>query len=108
MTIATEPNPAALSPDDPGVRDANKKAKKDAWLRRGPLLPALAFTIVITQIPFVLTVIFSLIFMMPIFRGLLFVILIFLVFMSIMSFVSRSDISKWPILGEGSPVQAGD
>jgi inner membrane protein involved in colicin E2 resistance len=57
---------------------------------------------------FLLTVIFSLIFMMPIFRGLLFVILIFLVFMSIMSFVSRSDISKWPILGEGSPVQAGD
>ena len=57
---------------------------------------------------FLLTVVFSLIFMMPIFRGLLFVILIFLVFMSIMSFVSRSDISKWPILSEGSPVQAGD
>jgi len=47
---------------------------------------------------FLLTVIFSLIFMLPIFRGLLFVILIFLVFMSIMSFVSRSDISKWPIV----------
>jgi len=47
---------------------------------------------------FLLTVIFSLIFMMPIVRGLLFVILIFLVFMSIMSFVSRSDISKWPIV----------
>ncbi|MGZ9235052.1 MAG: hypothetical protein ACXW4E_05960 [Anaerolineales bacterium] len=57
---------------------------------------------------FLLTVVFSLIFMMPIFRGLLFVILIFLVFMSIMSFVSRSDISKWPILSEGSSVQAGD
>ena len=49
---------------------------------------------------FLLTVVFSLIFMMPIFRGLLFVILIFVVFMSIMSFVSRSDISKWPILAE--------
>ena len=49
---------------------------------------------------FLLTVVFSLIFMMPIFRGLLFVILIFLIFMSIMSFVSRSDISKWPILAE--------
>jgi hypothetical protein len=57
---------------------------------------------------FLLTVVFSLIFMMPIFRGLLFVVLIFLVFMSIMSFVSRSDISKWPILSEGSAVQAGD
>ncbi len=57
---------------------------------------------------FLLTVIFSLIFLMPIFRGLLFVILIFLVFMSIMSFVSRSDISKWPILSEGPSIQAGD
>ena len=59
MTIATEPNPAPLSPDDPAVRDANRRAKKEGWLRRGPLLPALVFTIVITQIPFVLTLIFS-------------------------------------------------
>jgi len=57
---------------------------------------------------FLLTVVFSLIFMMPIFRGLLFVILIFLVFMSLMSFVSRSDISKWPIVSERSPVRAED
>jgi len=49
---------------------------------------------------FLLTVVFSLIFLMPIFRGLLFVILIFLIFMSIMIFVSRSDISKWPIMQE--------
>jgi hypothetical protein len=49
---------------------------------------------------FLLTVIFSLIFLMPIFRGLMFVILIFLVFMSIMIFVSRSDISKWPIMNK--------
>ena len=49
---------------------------------------------------FLLTVVFSLIFLMPIFRGLLFVILIFLIFMSIMIFVSRSDISKWPIVRE--------
>jgi inner membrane protein involved in colicin E2 resistance len=57
---------------------------------------------------FLLTVVFSLIFMMPIFRGLLFVILIFLVFMSIMSFVSRSDISKWPIMSAGSSGQAAE
>ena len=50
---------------------------------------------------FLLTVIFSLIFLMPIFRGLLFVVLIFLIFMSIMIFVSRSDISKWPIVSRG-------
>jgi inner membrane protein involved in colicin E2 resistance len=49
---------------------------------------------------FLLTVVFSLIFLMPIFRGLLFVVLIFLIFMSIMVFVSRSDISKWPIVSE--------
>ena len=57
---------------------------------------------------FLLTVVFSLIFMMPIFRGLLFVVLIFLIFMSIMSFISRSDISKWPIVNEGAPARAGD
>jgi polyol transport system permease protein len=59
MTIQTEPTPAALSPNDPGVRDANQREKKERWLRRGPLLPALVFTIIITQIPFVLTVILS-------------------------------------------------
>lgn len=59
MTIQTESSPAALNPNDPGVLDANRRAKKDRWLRRGPLLPALVFTIVITQIPFVLTLIFS-------------------------------------------------
>lgn len=47
---------------------------------------------------FLLTVVFSAIFLMPIFQGLLFVILIFVVFMSIMIFVGRSDISKWPIV----------
>ena len=45
-----------------------------------------------------LTVVFSLIFLMPIFQGLLFVILIFVIFMSVMVFVGRSDISKWPIV----------
>lgn len=50
---------------------------------------------------FLLTVVFSLIFLMPIFQGLLFVVLIFLIFMSIMVFVSRSDLSKWPIMSNG-------
>lgn len=47
---------------------------------------------------FLLTVMFSAIFLMPIFQGILFVVLIFLIFMSIMVFVARSDISKWPIV----------
>ena len=54
---------------------------------------------------FVLTVIFSVIFMMPIFRGLMFVILVFAVFLSLMIFISRSDLSKWPIMGEGESVE---
>ncbi|WP_367734294.1 carbohydrate ABC transporter permease [Microbacterium sp. LMI1-1-1.1] len=33
--------------------------RAEAWRRRGPLLPALVFTLVLTQIPFLLTLIFS-------------------------------------------------
>jgi len=47
-----------------------------------------------------LTVVFSLIFLIPVVQGILFVILIFVIFMSIMIFVGRSDISKWPIVSE--------
>jgi len=50
---------------------------------------------------FLLTVVFSAIFLMPIFQGLLFVVLIFLIFMSIMVFISRSDMSKWQIVAGG-------
>lgn len=35
------------------------KLKGAAWARRAPLLPALLFTIVVTQIPFIVTVIYS-------------------------------------------------
>jgi inner membrane protein involved in colicin E2 resistance len=56
-----------------------------------------AFRVVGTYLT-LLTVVFSLIFLMPIFQGLLFVILIFVIFMSVMVFVGRSDISKWPIV----------
>lgn len=49
---------------------------------------------------FLLTVVFSLIFLAPIFRGLMFVVLVFLIFMSIMIFVSRSDLSKWYIVSD--------
>ncbi|MGA9595699.1 MAG: sugar ABC transporter permease [Acidimicrobiia bacterium] len=36
------------------------RVRKDRWIRRLPLLPALIFTIVITQIPFVMNIWFSL------------------------------------------------
>jgi hypothetical protein len=47
-----------------------------------------------------LTAVYSVIFLMPIFRGLLFIALIFVIFMSIMIPISRSDISKWYILSD--------
>jgi hypothetical protein len=48
---------------------------------------------------FLLTVFFSLILIMPIFLGLLFVVLIFLIFIPLMKFISRSDLSRWPAFG---------
>lgn len=39
---------------------AAQHARKDAWLRRAPLLPALIFTIIATQIPFLITIWYSL------------------------------------------------
>jgi sorbitol/mannitol transport system permease protein len=47
-------------------RDARKAAssrpisRAEAWRRRGPLLPALIFTIIVTQLPFLLTIWYSL------------------------------------------------
>ncbi|MDI2031454.1 sugar ABC transporter permease [Saccharopolyspora sp. TS4A08] len=42
----------------PAVRK-NETAKSGAWLRRAPLLPALLFTVLVTQIPFLMTVVYS-------------------------------------------------
>lgn len=38
---------------------AQRSARKEAWRLRLPLLPALVFTLALTQIPFLLTIIFS-------------------------------------------------
>jgi sorbitol/mannitol transport system permease protein len=43
----------------PVHRPAPGKWSRAAWVRRGPLLPALVITILITQIPFVLTIWYS-------------------------------------------------
>ncbi|SFS66417.1 carbohydrate ABC transporter permease [Saccharopolyspora flava] len=42
----------------PAVRK-NEPAKAGSWLRRAPLLPALLFTVLVTQIPFLMTVVYS-------------------------------------------------
>ena len=34
--------------------------RAEGWRRRAPLLPALVFTIIVTQIPFILTLFYSL------------------------------------------------
>ncbi|MET0997815.1 MAG: sugar ABC transporter permease [Marmoricola sp.] len=40
-------------------RNAPVRDRKDVWRRRGPLLPALIFTIIVTQIPFLITLAIS-------------------------------------------------
>ncbi|WP_328523832.1 carbohydrate ABC transporter permease [Kribbella sp. NBC_00359] len=49
--LASEVAPTAPTTQPPTARDR--------WRRRGPLLPALVFTIIITQIPFLLTIAIS-------------------------------------------------
>ena len=43
----------------PGAQGQDRRAS-ESWIRRLPLMPALLFTIVVTQIPFLLTVYYSL------------------------------------------------
>src|SRR3979411_1485843 len=38
---------------------AASHARRDAWLRRRPLLPAFVYVVLVTQIPFALTVYYS-------------------------------------------------
>jgi sorbitol/mannitol transport system permease protein len=42
------------------ARDAGRARRRNAWIRRLPLLPALIFTIVITQVPFLMNIWYSL------------------------------------------------
>jgi sorbitol/mannitol transport system permease protein len=51
----------AVSQDRPAARAAGPPAlpRKALWSRRGPLLPALVFTIVVTQLPFLATLVIS-------------------------------------------------
>lgn len=61
MTTAAPPAGARSRTSEPTVRrTAEDRAKRDAFRRRLPLLPALIFTIVMTQIPFLITIWYSL------------------------------------------------
>lgn len=61
MSQATAPPaPQSATPIPKAVlREARRRQKRDGWLRRAPLLPALIFGIVVTQLPFLFTFIFS-------------------------------------------------
>lgn len=58
MTTPTSKG-AKSAPGSSGEPD-RKRLRKEGWLRRLPLLPALIFTIVVTQVPFLLSVWYSL------------------------------------------------
>ena len=50
----------AATPDtEPVVRQHEPRSAKEKWRLRGPLLPALIFTIIVTQIPFLVTIAIS-------------------------------------------------
>ncbi len=46
---------------DPRIIDAEtrRKLRREGWSRRGPLMPALLFTIIVTQLPFIAALVFS-------------------------------------------------
>lgn len=57
MSATTET--AEATGKSPGARKAPTRDRRDVWRRRGPLLPALIFTIIITQVPFLITIAIS-------------------------------------------------
>ncbi len=56
MSSTTTDRPAAASDAAAGGPAPAVRSRKERWARRGPLLPALIFTIVVTQIPFLITI----------------------------------------------------
>lgn len=55
----TETRGTPPSASDPAVLDAENRARKQRWVRRAPLMPALVFAILVTQLPFLATIVFS-------------------------------------------------
>jgi len=51
----------AIAPPVAGVHHVGARAdrRRQGWVRRAPLLPALVFTIIITQLPFLVTLYYS-------------------------------------------------
>ncbi|MFC5063017.1 carbohydrate ABC transporter permease [Actinomycetospora atypica] len=60
MTSTLERPPAEAGPPPAPRTPGPRSTRSEGWVRRAPLLPALVFTIIITQIPFLLTIFYSL------------------------------------------------
>ncbi|GAA0317932.1 carbohydrate ABC transporter permease [Kineococcus aurantiacus] len=58
MSASTAHNHTTVGPDRPQARAGSARRAAD-WARRAPLLPALIFTIVVTQVPFLATIVIS-------------------------------------------------
>jgi sorbitol/mannitol transport system permease protein len=58
MTVEAEARPGRHATVPPGSEGTMMRRTGD-WARRAPLLPALVFMILVTQLPFVVTVIVS-------------------------------------------------
>ncbi|SDT04678.1 carbohydrate ABC transporter membrane protein 1, CUT1 family [Nocardioides scoriae] len=56
MTSTVENDRPAAAPAAAGGPAPLARSRKEGWVRRAPLLPALVFTIVVTQIPFLVTI----------------------------------------------------
>ncbi|GAA1978047.1 ABC transporter permease subunit [Isoptericola halotolerans] len=59
-TLTTQAASARRAQQLRAARDKHELPRAERWRRRGPLLPALLFTIVVTQIPFLVTIWYSL------------------------------------------------
>jgi sorbitol/mannitol transport system permease protein len=61
LATGTEPDSAAVAEHVRRVREAKETTitRAEGWRRRGPLLPALIFMVVVTQIPFLFTLYYS-------------------------------------------------
>lgn len=60
MTAVIDPPTTDDEPATPAPPPKPRLPAGERWVRRAPLLPALVFTIVVTQIPFLLTIFYSL------------------------------------------------
>ena len=59
--VTVQPSaPTSLGSGGARVRSAASADRREGWLRRLPVLPALIYVILITQLPFVLTIFYSL------------------------------------------------